>query len=197
MDTMILKAHRILLIGLSLIFVCLISCKRGKRVTPRTSKERKVEKPKRETTIKIKPEISIELPEKSNSFQVKLKNNTAEEIYVAISYMDTNGDWIVSGWWNVEANKDYLTDISAQLNSEIYFYAESANDVSEWDGEYEKGFNSAILSVSQDEFEYKLKYKDQLDPKKLYDKIFYIGKQEINSGTYVETFNHPGAGRAG
>lgn len=65
--------------------------------------------------------------------KVVLKNNSFENIVVAINYLAPNGRWITRGWWDVPSGKSVEPNITSE-NTHFYFYAEGDNG-GRWNGE--------------------------------------------------------------
>lgn len=59
-----------------------------------------------------------------------LKNSCSKKIYVALTY-HFDGDWLTSGWWNVDPGQ--TTTSVFTTNQNVYLYAYSDDGV-QWDG---------------------------------------------------------------
>lgn len=70
--------------------------------------------------------------EAAAKIQLVLKNNSYEDISVAINYLAPNGRWITRGWWQVESGKTLEPNVTSE-NNHFYFYAEGSSG-GRWDG---------------------------------------------------------------
>lgn len=62
-----------------------------------------------------------------------LKNNSYEEITVAVNYRTAGGRWITRGWWRILPGDTAEPDVNTD-NSYFYFYAEG-DDGGIWNGD--------------------------------------------------------------
>lgn len=65
--------------------------------------------------------------------EIHIQNNTSEHLWVAVHYMPPGANGFVSeGWWELcPGESAYIVD---SVNSNVYFYAYSAESDLEWSG---------------------------------------------------------------
>jgi uncharacterized membrane protein len=72
-------------------------------------------------------------------FGYRFTNRCSRSIDLAISYMDTSGQWRTEGWWSFAPGESaFLTNQAGRLtsnNTTWYFYARTTDNAWEWRGE--------------------------------------------------------------
>ncbi len=112
-----------------------------------------------------------------------LKNNSFEDISVAINYLAPNGRWITRGWWDVPSGKSIEPNINSE-NSHFYFYAEG-DDGGRWSGE--KDSEGIVRWVVDEKFEV---YDDQDSlPSGSHRRKASFFHSEAEEGSLEQTFN--------
>lgn len=80
--------------------------------------------------------------------RVVLKNNSYEDITVAINYRTSSGRWITRGWWRIAPGRTAEPDVNTD-NTYFYFYAEGDSG-GVWNGDYDS--NGITRWVVSDKF---------------------------------------------
>lgn len=86
----------------------------------------------------------------ANALEITIDNQTTSKVAMAFSYLPSNDkDWVVDGWYNVDANEKALLNLDTS-NEMYYVYAEFSNGK-----KIEGGEGAVKLMVQNRSFVYK------------------------------------------